>query len=181
MTLFLDSGAIFSEDRKYRQLLWRIWDTNAPLLNCLMLNPSKAGEAESDPTVTRQIERARILGCGGLLVTNAYDMVSTDPNVMKRDPAPKSQDCDKYIVIAACRAMVSGGTILCAWGRHCTQSRHNELLGLLREFPLKCLDLNKDGTPIHPLYKPYSAPLLPFPRVSCALCDRPACNGGCLH
>jgi len=165
MTLFLDSGAVFSEDRKYRPLLWRIWDTTLPLLNCLMLNPSKAGETESDPTVTRQMERARILGRGGLLVTNAYDMVSTDPKVMKKDPAPKSEQCDRYILESAVRARTSGGIVLCAWGKHCELSRQAEILRLLDGYKLHCLETNFNGTPVHPLYQPYDAPLLPFPRL----------------
>jgi len=179
VTLFLDSGATFSEDRKYRHLLWRIWDAALPLLNCLMLNPSDAGEAKNDPTVTRQMERAKILGCGGLLVTNAYDLAATDPKEMLRHPEPKSAECNKQIVIAADRAIASKGFVLCAWGKHCAKDRQAEILRLLAGWPLWCLDLNKDGSPVHPLYQKYDAPLIRFPR--CLLCEKPSCNGGCLH
>ncbi len=180
-SLFLDSGATFSEDRKYRSLLWRIWDTTLPLLNCLMLNPSQAGASveESDPTVTRQMERGRRLGCGGLLVTNAYDLVATDPQDMLRHPAPLSPECNKQIIIAADRAIASKGFVLCAWGKHCAADRQGEILRLLAGWQLYCLGFNKNGSPVHPLYRPYDALLLEFPR--CSLCESPACNGGCLH
>lgn len=179
MTLFLDSGATFSEDRKYRHLLWRVWDTTLPLLNCLMLNPSNAGAEINDPTVTRQMERAKILGCGGLLVTNAYDLVATDPKVILRHPEPKSAECNKQIIIASDRTVASNGFILCAWGKHCGKDRQAEILRLLAGWPLWCLDFNKDGSPVHPLYQKYDAPLIRFPR--CSLCELPSCNGGCLH
>ncbi len=158
MTLSEMSGAKFSACRQYRHLLWRIWDDKLPLLLMIMLNPSKAGAVESDPTVTRQIERAKRLGCGGLLVANSHDLVSTDPRGLKAHPKPISDDCDREIILAASRA----GYIICAWGKHCPPKRAAEITVLLRGYPLYCLGLNKDGSPEHPLYKKYDTPLMEF-------------------
>ena len=159
----MDSGALFSEDHVYRHMLWRIWDETLPLLLMLMLNPSKAGAVESDPTVTRQIERAKRLGCGGLLVANTHDLVSTDPLGLKRHPKPVSDDCDQYIVLAADRVAGSGGYIVCAWGKHCPPARQRDIIKLLAPFgKIYCLGLNKDGSPEHPLYKKYDLPLMEF-------------------
>lgn len=164
MTLFEMSGATFSEDRQHRHLLWRIWDDKLPLLMMLMLNPSKAGArvSESDPTVTRQIERAKRLGCGGLLVANAHDLVSTDPRGLKTHPKPISDDCNRHIIIAADRTVASKGFIVCAWGKHCSPARAAEIRRLLAGWPVWCLGLNADGSPVHPLYRPYSAELLEY-------------------
>lgn len=163
MTLSEMSGATFSEDRAYRQLLWRVWEENATLLNVIGLNPSKAGEIESDPTITRQIERAKRLRCGGLLMTNAYDLVATDPKDMKRHERPLSSENDKHIIIAADRAIASGGYVLCAWGRNCLQARQKEILRLLAGWETWCLGENADGTPIHPLYISYDVLLQRWP------------------
>lgn len=156
MTLFLNSGATFSEDRKYRSLLWRIWDDSLPLLCVVLLNPSIANEDQVDPTVARQMERARRMGFGGLLVVNAFDIVATDPNDMKRHPKPLSEENDNAIVKAATRAVNSGGMVICGWGGNCTQARHNELVRLLQGIPLHALKVNADGSPQHPLYLGYS-------------------------
>lgn len=156
MTLFLDSGATFSEDRKYRSLLWRIWDTTLSLLCVVLLNPSIANEEQVDPTVARQMERARRMGFGGLLVVNAFDLVATDPNDMKRHPKPLSDENDVAILAACKRAVDSGGMVICGWGGNCTQARHYELTQLLRGIRTHALRVNADGSPQHPLYLSYN-------------------------
>lgn len=156
------SGAKFSADMVYRHLLWRIWDKNLPLFMALMLNPSKAGKIESDPTVTRQIERAKRFGCGGLIIANTHDLVSTDPRALKVHPRPISQDCDKYILLAATLTQASKGYIICAWGKNCPSIRQKSIMDMLAPFPTYCLGRNGDGSPEHPLYKPYNSPLLEY-------------------
>lgn len=155
MTLAEMSGAEFSECGTYRRLLWRIWDQALPLLLLIMLNPSKAGAVESDPTVTRQIERAKRLRCGGLLVANAYDLVSTDPRALKTHPMPLSDANDGRILYAAERAIRSGGMIIVAWGKNCAARRQSELAALLDGMVLHSLAVNADGSPAHPLYIGY--------------------------
>lgn len=155
MTISDMSGATFSADRVYRQLLWRIWEESGKLLNVIGCNPSKAGEIESDPTISRQIERAKRLGCGGLLMTNAYDLVATNPKDMKRHVKPLSEAADEAIVAAAKQADASGGIILAAWGRNVSEKRWVELMRLLDGFDLYCLGVNADDSPVHPLYIGY--------------------------
>lgn len=157
MTLSEMSGATFSPCGKYRHLLWRRWDTTKPILNLVMLNPSKAGATESDATVTRQIKRATLLGYGSLFVTNAFDLISTDPLVLKSHPKPLSDWNDGAIIATAQNAIESGGMVIVGWGRHCTKERRDQLLVLLMDIPLYALDTNIDGSPCHPLYIPYNA------------------------
>lgn len=164
MTLTEMSGATFSADRAYRQLLWRIWNQELPLLNLCMLNPSKAGEIESDPTVTRQIERTKRLGCGGLLVTNAFDLVATDPKEMKRHPEPLSNQADAAILAAAERATKSGGMVIVAWGHNAAhRGRDGVLLDMLVGIPLYSLAVTKGGFPGHPLYLGYDVQPVRYP------------------
>lgn len=156
MTLSEMSGASFSQDRKYRSLLWRRWEKSMPKLNLIMLNPSKAGAVESDPTVTRQIERAKRLGCGSLYVTNAFDLVATDPKDMKANAEPTREINDLAIQLTAEGCLASGGMVIAAWGPHAKhRDRHNELLKILAGVPLHALVVTKDGFPGHPLYIPY--------------------------
>ena len=153
------SGALFSEDRVYRHLLWRLTGTRGRLLLALMLNPSTANETRGDSTVTRQIKRASLLRCtGGLLVANAYDLVSTDPRALKTHPAPLSSHNNRHISEAARRVADSGGICLAGWGKHCSTDRQNYLHSLFQEMdiPLLCLGQNEDGSPKHPLYISYS-------------------------
>lgn len=157
----IHSGATFSEDRAYRRSLWRVWNSDLPALTIIMLNPSKAGETESDPTVSRQIERAKRLGCGGLFVVNAFDLVATDPRDMKRHPEPNSAENDKVILTAATVAVSSGGYVIAAWGANAThRNRHREMMELLKDVPLYALKLTQAGIPSHPLYLSYD--IMPF-------------------
>lgn len=166
MTVSGMSGALFSEDRVYRHLLWRRWDEALPWLNICMLNPSLAGAlpTESDPTVTRQIERAKRLGCGGLLVTNAFDLIATDPRDMKRHPQPCSLENDRHVLEAANRAVDSGGIVIAAWGSHAKhRGRDLQMLSLLNGIRLKAVALNKDGSCGHPLYVGYDVAPFDWP------------------
>lgn len=78
--LSLAKGAIFSEDREYRYALWRVWQPNKILLMAIGLNPSIASELTDDPTITRLQARAYKEGYGGLLMSNLYAFISTNPD-----------------------------------------------------------------------------------------------------
>lgn len=165
MTLSEMSGATFSEDQVYRHLLWRLTGADGPLLLALMLNPSVADATRSDPTVSRQVKRAAILGCtGGLLVANAYDLVSTDPSLLKTHPAPLSPNNNEHIAAAAVRVKASGGMCIAGWGKHCSIDRQVYLQSLFMELgiPLLCLKQNEDMSPMHPLYIGYAVKPKPW-------------------
>ena len=73
------SGAVFSECKRYRYSLWRVWNPDLPVCMFLMLNPSTADETTNDPTVERCQRRAVQMGYGGLHVGNIFAWRSTDP------------------------------------------------------------------------------------------------------
>ena len=52
------SSAIFSPCKKYRYVLWRVWDKSLGYVNFVCLNPSTADEIHNDPTIIRCINYA---------------------------------------------------------------------------------------------------------------------------
>lgn len=155
--MFKQSGATFSDCRRYRYKLWRIWDPSRPPCLFLMLNPSTADETENDPTVERCERRARQMGFGGLIVCNLFACRATDPQVMKQARDPVGPDNDRAILDAVAEA----GMVVCGWGEHGQhRDRSVEVVKMLaasaaRE-KLHYLRLNRSGEPQHPLYLSYN-------------------------
>lgn len=148
-----EAGAIFSDCDQYRYRLWRQWD-DFPRLNLLMLNPSKATHAATDPTITRCLIRAQRLGFGGLIVTNLFAYRATFPDDMKRQLDPIGPDNDAEILSVARQENVP--MVLCGWGNHGSHlGRAAKVLAMLREHvpdKLHALKINDDGSPTHPLF-----------------------------
>ena len=55
----MECSAVFSQDRKYRYVLTRVWDKNKPMLVFVGLNPSIADETKDDPTIKKCIKFAQ--------------------------------------------------------------------------------------------------------------------------
>ena len=156
--LSVATGAIFSEDRKYRYALWRVWNPKLDLLLQIGLNPSKAAELRNDPTITRGIVRANRNRFGGFLMGNIYAYVSTDPNALLQKGDFIGELNDYYL-----RKMLelSNGKALCGWGSFKPVSlRAPQVLKMIRE-PY-CLGINADGQPKHPLYVGYDVPMTKY-------------------
>ena len=159
--LLEDRGAIFNEARTHRQRLWRIWDRAKPVLIVNGTNPSMADEHSNDPTIERVVRRAVMLGYGGIIMINMQDVIETDSR--KLDQMPSGFRCTDQNVAELLSAldMAARGEadILCAWGKpghkygpvawFTTQANR-------RGVTLFCLKKNNDGSPVHPLYQPYS-------------------------
>lgn len=118
-----------------------------------MLNPSTADENVLDSTVKRCCDFARRWGYGRLLVGNIFAFRSTDRSVLRRVKDPIGPDNDAALrEIANEAALVVG-----AWGTFGELRRRGEaVLALLAELDVEPhgLELNRDGTPKHPLYVP---------------------------
>lgn len=147
-----DCGAVFSEDRLYRYLLWRRWApcTSAGMVGFIGLNPSTAGETTNDPTVRRCIGFAQAWGFDGMVMLNAFAFRATDPKVMKLASDPVGMANDDAIRLAA-RSLFQ---IVCCWGNHGKhQVRGQAVLQLLKGlcYPVH-LGLTQHGEPKHPLY-----------------------------
>lgn len=155
--LSVPKGAIFSEDRKYRYALWRVWNPSGQGLMVCGLNPSTADERLNDPTVTRVITRAERAGYGSLFMANLFALVSTDPKALLNNSSAVGEMNDYYI-----RYMVDLSKIqLCGWGSFKpVPQRSGVVFGMLRE-PY-CLGVNQDGQPKHPLYIGYDVPMVKY-------------------
>ena len=148
-----DSGAVFSECRRWRYLLWRRWDPARPVANFLMLNPSTADERQLDPSCTRARVYAERWGYGSLIVTNLFGWRATDPEEMKAVRDPVGRDNDRAILRAARESAI----VVCAWGNHGTHmGRSQTIRELLRKAKIapRVLRMNAGGEPAHPLYLP---------------------------
>lgn len=140
-----DSGAIFSEDRKYRYALWRSWN-GLPRVMFIGLNPSTANENEDDPTIRRVIRFARDWGYGGVFMMNLFGIVSSNPKYLLTCPDPIG-DNDKYLELYS----QSSKEIVFAWGNFKeAEQRAKEIVAKFKF--ATCLGRNANGTPKHPLY-----------------------------
>lgn len=166
------TSAHFSDDRKHRYLLFRIWDNTRPLLVWAMLNPSTADETNNDPTITRCITFSRRWGYGGIVVWNIFALRSTDPKALYKATDPVGKHNKSTLQSARCicsdsifnykqsdtghkRDDILVPTIVCAWGNHGDFMGQGEtalewMLDL--KFKTTCLGQTKNGNPKHPLY-----------------------------
>ena len=154
------ASATFSADRRYRYTLTRVWDTEAPVVNFLMLNPSTADAFVLDPTNRRCVGFASAWGFGSMVTTNLFALRSTDPKGLRTVGDPIGPDNDEAILAAAGAADL----VLVAWGNHGTHlDRGERVCELLRVagIDLHHLRRTRAGHPAHPLYLP--GDLVPIP------------------
>lgn len=143
----MKKGAIFSSCRKYRYVLWRIWDESKPLIMFIGLNPSIADENKDDPTIRKCINLSKYWGYGGFYITNLFAYKSTDFNKIKSIDNPIGKENDRWIKKIIKRA----SDIVICWGNKGRYlNRDKELLKFIDN--VKCLGMTKCGCPKHPLY-----------------------------
>jgi hypothetical protein len=143
-------GAELSACGKYRLSLTRQLSPVGEL-TCLfiMLNPSTADADVDDPTIRKCMKFARSWGFHWLHVVNLFSYRATSPADMKVCWLPVGLGNDD-----ALRSRAAGADlIVCAWGKH---GRHRNRCDAVRQsladYRLHYLQLNKDGSPKHPLY-----------------------------
>ena len=156
--------AEFSPDRRYRYRLDANLSDAGGVCMFLMLNPSKADETRSDPTVTRCKRFAARWGYGALSVCNLFALRSTDPAALTASEDPVGADNDKHLLKAARAA----DSIVCAWGnRGAYLDRGDEVMRALRREGLAAktrhLGMTRRGQPRHPLYLRRDAERIRFP------------------
>lgn len=158
----IESGAEFSEDRRYRYALWRVWDRSKPLVMFIGLNPSTANESENDPTIKRVIAIARSNGFGGVYMMNCFPLVSTDPRVLNEfydSDAHDTYDMENLRWLLDVRRKCE--SVVFAWGNFKVVSeRARSVIGYFDD--PKALHINKNGTPKHPLFCRADSKLIDF-------------------
>ncbi len=144
----INAGAEFSEDRKYRYSLWRIWQKELPLVMFIGLNPSTANEDENDPTIKSVCRIAKHNGYGGVYMMNCWAYIATKPEDLKVNPMSTEWNNTVITLTAAiCKDVVF------AWGNFKIVKEHGRDKELVEMFPrAKALHINANGSPKHPLY-----------------------------
>lgn len=139
------SGAEFSDDRKYRYALWRIW-SEKPLIMFVGLNPSTANETSDDPTIRRVKKFAYDWGYGGVFMCNLFGLVTPYPKDLIAHPNPIGDNNDWLEKISSrCEK------IIFAWGGFKEAKTRSQQV--IKMFPNAfALHINADGSPKHPLY-----------------------------
>jgi len=161
------SGAILSDDRKYRYLLWRMWD-EGPRLVYVMLNPSTADGVENDPTIRRCINFAKRDGYGAIDVVNLYALRATDPDELKGRPCEELEGPLNGMYWH--EAFSTAAAVVAAWGAWWDgQSFDSRPLRRTINAPARmhglqvlCLGLTKSGAPRHPLMVKKDQPFVPY-------------------
>ena len=106
------SGATLSKCRKYRYVLWRVWDKSLPHIMFIGLNPSTANETQNDPTILKCIQYCKHWGYGGFYITNLFAYRSSSPDILKKSKKPIGLKNDYWILKTA----KSAEKIVACWG-----------------------------------------------------------------
>lgn len=140
---YIQSFATFSQDRKHRVMLHRLWDQQRPCATVIGLNPSNANEKDDDPTIGFVTRVLNFNGYGGLFMVNLFTMIT---------PHPKDLVLDMKLLNAVSvwrTASMSCKDVVFAWGNFKTLGRNQTAK---REFPKAlCFDILKSGEPRHPM------------------------------
>jgi hypothetical protein len=153
----MDKGATFSNDEKYRYLLWRQWDTKKPIITFVGLNPSTANGLTDDNTITRLINFTYTWSFGGFKIVNLFALKATDPGELIIHPDPIGPDNDDYLLeIAKDKTQV-----VFMWGNGGRLHGRNAIVMRMFKNPL-CFGITKCGQPIHPLYLPKETKLIKY-------------------
>ena len=142
-----NNGAAFSDCRRYRYALWRIWDESKPLVMFIGLNPSTANEINADATINKVKKISIHNGYGGFYMMNCFPYVSTDPKLLY--DCSGSVDNERWLkeISEKCKDVVF------AWGDFDVIKKLGVDYILSKQFPnAKALWINKSGSPKHPLY-----------------------------
>lgn len=150
-------SAIISSCGRYRYMLTR--GESPDLCAFVMLNPSTADATQDDNTSRKTAGFARDWGYRSHALFNLYAGRATKPTDLWAMEDPVGPDNDVYLRIAATMPL-----IVVAWGKEAQQDRLKQVVPILRQngARLFCLGVNKEGSPKHPLYVPYSQKLIPW-------------------
>ncbi len=126
-----NTGAEFSSCRKYRYILWRIWDKDKPRIMFIGLNPSTANESNNDPTIRRVQKFAFDWGFGGVYMLNLFAYITPYPKELKKDINSSRNDFSLIHIADKCEK------IIFAWGSFKeANERANEVMKLFDGYAL---------------------------------------------
>lgn len=157
----VEKDARISDCGLYRWWLSRRWDHKLPMVVFIMLNPSTADASVDDATIRKCMGFAKLWGYGGIVVVNLFSFRATKPKDMRTAKDPVGYLTDTLLGVVVRDANV--GKVVAAWGAHGTfKARDRKVRELLKDYPMECLLITKDGHPGHPLFIPYDTALQPY-------------------
>ena len=148
----------------YRYMLRRIWDEDENFLVFCLLNPSTADEKDDDPTIRKCIGFAKKNGFGGIIIINLFGIRSPNPKNIKIHSDPFGPDLSRNWI----RATHQSYHFVFGWGnmglfKNAQMNMHKFFFfGQSPLYKIYCLGKNKNGTPKHPLYVPYTKEFEPY-------------------
>lgn len=137
----------------------------------VMINPSTADEKDNDRTIEKCIKIAENNQCTDVYVVNLFPLRTKDvkevdhymKNTAASDVRPFADENDRHIeeVLGMLNA-----EIVVAWGAY-NKIDSTKILAINffkkhRGYQFKCLGVNKDGSPKHPLFLKATTPLIEF-------------------
>ena len=146
----LKKDATIDVTEQYRYTLLREWDSNAPRVAFVMLNPSTGDAQIDDNTINRCINFARSWEYGSIEVVNLFGYRSKNFDYIKGVSNPIGNENNEFISTVVNRASI----VVAAWGDNGTYlSRDLEVIALISEVKdVYCLGITSKGNPRHPLY-----------------------------
>ena len=155
---------VFNDDRTHRFTLYRHWGVPDDYACGISMNPSGAAEHVGDPTVDGMIRRAQeFWGVGAYYQLNVMSIrgtYSSDLAKVKIVNLPENDDWIRKVAPMARMVVIGWGNVGHKSGRGPAVDK------ILRQVcdPAKvfCFGRNKNGSPIHPLYKKLNATLVPY-------------------
>lgn len=153
----VDSGAVFSKCQRYRQLLFRRWMSEIARPGYVLwigMNPSTADGSVDDPTVFKERKFSARWGYADYRKCNVMDYRATKPKMLLDEGVIPCSDENLPAIIEQARG---AALVVLGYGAPHKKLRHygEKVISALRELdiPLYCLNVTKDGLPVHPLYQ----------------------------
>lgn len=158
--------AVLSECGTYRYELGGDIGPSEPLLAAsrpvkivlwIMLNPSTADADGDDNTLRTIVKFSEIWGYTKVMVGNLYAFRTKDPKVLMRAMKAGTDVVGPlnniHLTQMVDRVRKTSGEVIAAWGGNAKHGRVKEVVDIAGE--MRCLRVNGDGSPVHPLYQPH--------------------------
>ena len=156
----METGALFSPNRRYRWRLWRIWDESLPRGVFVVLAPGPADENLDDTQVIACEQHARRWGWGSVEVVAVFARVLYgSPYTLRVGVNPRGSQNDRYLL----ETCVGADVVVAAWTFFAEArggAEHTERLLRAAGVELFCFGVSPgDGMPVDVEHRPEDAEL----------------------